>query len=315
MANATPSRLGFINNTSDGSFAQDNALFLKVFGGEVMTAFQETNIMEPLHMVRTIPNGKSATFPRIGKTTAAYHTPGAEITGSSVKHNEVIINIDGKLLTSVFISDIDEAKNYYDVRAPYSRAMGRSLALEYDKNILQLMCLAARTSTIITGENGGTQITNANFGTSGVDLATGLFTAAQKLDEKDVMDARHAVFRPAQYFLLVQNTNTIDNRWGGSGSYSDGKVNFVADIQIHKSNNLPSSNIAAKTGENNTYSGDFSNTQGVVFTTDAVGTVKLMDLSVEDAWDIRRQGTLMVANYAMGHGVLRPECAVEFITA
>ena len=42
----------------------------------------------------------------------------------------------------------------------------------------------------------------------------------------------------------------------------------------------------------------------------AAGTVKLMDLATEMEYDIRRQGTLMVAKYAMGHGVLRPEAAV-----
>jgi hypothetical protein len=46
-----------------------------------------------------------------------------------------------------------------------------------------------------------------------------------------------------------------------------------------------------------------------------VGTVKLMDLGVEMAYDIRRQGTLIVGKYAMGHGILRPECAVEIKTA
>ena len=48
----------------------------------------------------------------------------------------------------------------------------------------------------------------------------------------------------------------------------------------------------------------------MVFIGSAVGTVKLMDLAVESEYDIRRQGTLMVAKYAMGHGVLRPEAAV-----
>jgi hypothetical protein len=48
-----------------------------------------------------------------------------------------------------------------------------------------------------------------------------------------------------------------------------------------------------------------------VFQKTAVGTVKLMDLAMESAYDIRRQGTLFVAKYAMGHGVLRPECSVE----
>lgn len=47
----------------------------------------------------------------------------------------------------------------------------------------------------------------------------------------------------------------------------------------------------------------------------AVGTVKLLDLAVEGEYQINRQGTLIVAKYAMGHGILRPECAIELSKA
>ena len=60
MASATPSRFGSINSGADGSFANDYALFLKVFSGEILTAFAETNLVMPLHMVRTIASGKTA---------------------------------------------------------------------------------------------------------------------------------------------------------------------------------------------------------------------------------------------------------------
>jgi hypothetical protein len=43
----------------------------------------------------------------------------------------------------------------------------------------------------------------------------------------------------------------------------------------------------------------------------AVGTVKLMDLAMEGDYETRRQGTFIVAKYAVGHDWLRPECAVE----
>lgn len=33
------------------------SLFLKVFAGEVLTAFERTSVMMPRHMVRTIANG------------------------------------------------------------------------------------------------------------------------------------------------------------------------------------------------------------------------------------------------------------------
>ena len=66
-------RSGVSNATGDA-----RALFLKLYAGEVLTAFQSKNIMMPLHRVRTISKGKSAQFPMTGKyRDAAYHTPGA----------------------------------------------------------------------------------------------------------------------------------------------------------------------------------------------------------------------------------------------
>jgi len=32
-------------------------------------------------------------------------------------------------------------------------------------------------------------------------------------------------------------------------------------------------------------------------------------------YDVRRQGTLLVAKYAMGHGILRPDAAFEIKTS
>lgn len=53
MANATVSRFGQVNGAGGVT-----ALFLKVFAGEVIAAFQEANVMMPLHMVRSIASGR-----------------------------------------------------------------------------------------------------------------------------------------------------------------------------------------------------------------------------------------------------------------
>lgn len=308
MSNATVSRLGAINEGVDKT-----ELFLKVFAGEVLTTFEEVNVAEALHMTRAISSGKSAQFPVTGIATAAYHTPGTEITGGSIKHAEKVITIDDLLLSSVFIANIDEAMNHYDVRSIYSMEVGRALAKQYDKNVLQVMALAARASATITGGNGGSQLTNASYGTDGAILAAGLFEANQKLDEKDAPDNdRYALVKPAQYYLLVKTTDVLNRDWGGSGSYAEGQVLKIAGLHIVKTNHLPSSNIA--TGPS-AYQGNFTNTKGIVIQKGAVGTVKLLDLATESEYDIRRQGTLIVSKYAVGHGILRPECAVELITS
>lgn len=56
MANATPSFSGESNNDGAG----DTALHLKVFAGEVLTAFEQASITMDKHVVRRITSGKSA---------------------------------------------------------------------------------------------------------------------------------------------------------------------------------------------------------------------------------------------------------------
>lgn len=308
MANATPSRLG----QADASGAQD-ALWLKVFGGEVMAAFEEDNKFLDKQMVRTISNGKSAQFPATGRiAAAAYHTPGAEIVGSTVKHNERVIVIDDLLVSSAFIANIDEAKNHYEVRSVYSGEMGRTLAEAMDRNIAQVGVLAARATATVNGHFGGSALTNAAMATDGDVLAAQAFAAAQKLDEKFVPENdRFLALRAAQYYLLVQTTKVLNRDWDGAGSYSEAKVPKIASLSVVKSQHVPNTNVASGP---TAYQGDFTKTVGLVWRRDAMGTVKLLDLAMESAYDIRRQGTLMVGKYAVGHGILRPECAVELAT-
>jgi hypothetical protein len=105
----------------------------------------------------------------------------------------------------------------------------------------------------------------------------------------------------------------MNKDWGGAGVYADGKVLRVAGIELIKTNNIPSTVIATGTdaGPAGKYAGDFTNTIALVGHKEAVGTVKLMDLNMESAWIVDKRSELMVAEYALGHGVLRPECAVE----
>jgi hypothetical protein len=316
MTDYTASRLGQIN-AAGGSYSNDTALFLKVFSGEVLTAFDRIQVMKDRIRTRSISSGKSAQFPVTGTATASYHTPGKQLLGSNqIKANELVISIDGLLVSDVFISNWEEAVNHYDVRGNYSHQLGQALANTFDRNALQVGYLAARASATITGGNGGSALTNAAYGTDAEVLAAGVFAAAQKLDEKDIpADGRYVVLRPAQYYLLAQSTKVLNKDWGGAGVYADGKVLRVAGVEVVKSNNLPQSNISANTGENNTYSGDFSNSRALVLYPEAIGCVKLMDLAVEKEYQIQRQGTLMVAKFALGMGILRPECAVELKTA
>ena len=236
--------------------------FLKVFAGEVLTTFDETNLMKPLHMTRTISSGKSATFPVVGTAAAEYHVPGAEIPGVAQKHAEQVVIIDGLLISHVFISNLDEAMNHYDVRGPYAHNLGQALANRFDRNCL------------VQAYNGGFQTTTITGG------------------------------KPAAANQIVLAADT-----------DKGTVLRIAGINILKSNHLPpvANDTTADTGiiAGNTYTGDFRKFLAVGFHKSAIGTVQLMGLKVEAEYDIRRQGHLMVAKYALGTKWLRPESCYQ----
>jgi len=310
MANATVNRFGAKNGDTDKT-----ELFLKVFGGEVMAAFDEANVTSDKHVIRSIASGKSAQFPATWKVTASYHTPGAEIVGQTSNVSERVITIDDLLMADVFLANIDEAMSHFDVRSEYSKQCGLVLANKMDTNVLQVGVLAARASATVSGGNGGYTSTSATtlYKTSASDLAAGIYLAMQNFDEKDIPegDEKFCFVKPAQYYLLAQSTALINRDWMGQGSYGDGKIIRIGGSPIVKTNHLPTTNVASGPSA---YQGDFTKTAALLMTRRAVGTVKLLDLAMEMAYDIRRQGTLMVAKYAVGHGILMPECAAELKT-
>jgi len=342
-----PSIPGAVNATSRSADANgDNALFLKVFAGEILTAFNENNIMKDLTMVRSISSGKSASFPVTGTASASYHTPGDSlITGnylSQIAHNERQVFIDDLLVASTLIANIDELRNHYDLRSIYSAELGKALAKECDLNIIKTFIAAASESA--TAPQGAGTILDGGDLTTASALVNALFSVAETLDSKDVpSEGRFAVMSPAEYYKLLTADNTAINKdtSGGSADAAKGTIVEVAGIRLFKSNHIKdvsaledSVKDTAAPGVNNDpfgdtsgsdatphgYNGDFSAmSDGTTFAKGcgfiagheaAVGTVKLLDLATESEYQIERQATLFAAKYAMGHGVLRPEAAI-----
>lgn len=222
------------------------------------------------------------------------------------------ITIDDMLISDVFIPNIDEALSHFEFRSEYSFQCGDALAQTFDRNVAQVALLAARAAATITGANGGTAIIDADADTNADSLVGSVFDAVQALDEKDVPQEGRVLFvRPAQYYNLVESTSKAihkDYTSGSNGGVDSGVIMRLAGLPIVMSNNIPSTNIITGPAA---YQGDFTQTVALVAQAGAVGTVKLMDLSVQSEYLIEYQGTLVVARYAVGHGILRPECSVE----
>jgi len=307
MANHNSSRIGQINLAGN-----TDALFLKVFGEEVISVFEAANLYGDKTFKRRIKHGKSAQFPAIGRLKAYNHAPGTELLGSKVPHAEQIITVDGHVVADQYIEEIDELKNHYDVRGRYATLIGNALAETFDKNIASCVYKAAESAAAITGEQGGSVINGGANVASDPDLfKKAMFTAAQILDEKNVPQTeRYAFLPPAVFYMAASSTPLINKDWDGDGSLSKGVIGELAGIKIVKSNhtlagtNYDGAEIHAK------YKGNYSQYAFHIFHPMAVGTVQLLDTTSTMDLMPNRIATLLTGRYVAGHGVLRPECAI-----
>ena len=347
--NTSPSRVGQVNSANDVDalfLKKFSGEILQTF--EESNVFKPLHTVRTIENGKSaqfpVTGIASASYHTPGENIA----DGGNSYLSDIKKAEQTITIDKMLLASTFLANIDDVKNHYDIRSVYANEIGKALALRFDKAVAKSFIGAARSSAVITGGKvgGRLDVPNNDFSAPGVvgtpatvtgaELVAAFFSAAQKLDENDVpSDGRFAVLRPQEYYRLITggagalaiSTSAVNKDVGGLGSVASGSIPQIAGITIYKSNNIPSTDLTSATGTNSGdagssndlfaatdgYDGDFSNSLGIVGHSAAVGTVKLLDLATESEYQIERQGTLFVAKYAMGHGILRPECAIELI--
>ena len=219
----------------------NNELWLKVFGGEVLAAFEKQIEISPRLMTRTISSGKSAQFPIHGRVNARSHRAGDDIlntaaagpyyddaiqagdatdgrpqdwtanaTGEYLQNpgsSEKIITINDLMIASVFIDDLDETKAHYDLRSAYTTELGRAMARKLDN--LAARAIFAGTADAGAAADGpmraGQSIYDANMLTQADTMASSIIGAAQKLDEYDVpSEDRFCILSPQGYYLLLR---------------------------------------------------------------------------------------------------------------
>tara|TARA_R100001594_G_scaffold32168_2_gene59792 strand:+ start:1644 stop:2849 length:1206 start_codon:yes stop_codon:yes gene_type:complete len=249
----TGHRTGQTNATGD-----TRSLFLKLYAGEVMTAFQTKNIMMNHCRTRTISKGKSAQFIMTGKyRDAAYHTPGLEIApAATAKNSERIVTVDDLLINAQFIPNIDEAMQHYDVRSVYTQEAGYGLSKVADQNIIRTAVKAAlatnkeRASKLVQDYKAFDDedfTENVEIGSFANSKKLKYFTEAV-IEAKRVLEMAGApledivcVTGTDQYYkLFMAATNsesladmTVFNRdIGGTGSFSSAQLPSIAGIPV-----------------------------------------------------------------------------------
>jgi hypothetical protein len=313
VADFTPSRIGQVNEAGDAK-----AIFLEVFSGMVLEAFDTNQVTDTRVTKRNIKSGKSAQFPLIWKANALYHTAGEELDGQKISHAKKTISIEELLVADVFVDVLDEAMNHYEVRAEYSHQLGEALGNAYDSNNFRCIWAGGAASHPITEaqaapDSNGEVISAANMTTSATAIKAAIYDGAMTLDQKNVPDSdRYCALPPLGWYLLLEDGEFIHRDYAGEGSQARAKMPFAADLQILKTNNIPTTDESTSVPEDvpSALQLDFTGYAGAIWHKGAVGVVKLLDLKTEEEYSVRHQGSLLVAKYAIGQSYLRTECSV-----
>ena len=319
-------------NQGKGADASDPlGLFLKVFGGEVLVAFKRHSVTTNNHLKRTIPSGKSAKFPVIGRTAARYLKQGQSLDDGRVEipHSERTVDIDGLLTSDVFIYDIEDAMNEFDVRAEYSNQLGESLAMAADgSNLAEIAKLVALDPTMdenIIGLGKPIKIivpiqeveTAEQMKTLGLELITALVKARAGFTKNYVPKLdRVAYATPDAYSAILTALMPNAANYHTIIDPETGDIKNVMGFRVIETVDLTRGGV----DDTNSYNGSGhafptagfvtkDNVQVLLGHRSTIGQVVLKDVALERARRPEYQADQIIAKHAMGHGGLRPEAA------
>lgn len=177
MANSNPIRTGRDFTTAAPTFSD---LYLPVYGGEVLAAFEEMTVAKNIVRSMTISSGIQMEFPQIHKMQAERHLAGTELLGTDIETGKRVISLDERPLVAHFdLDDVDQAMAHYETRSEIAKQAGRAIARELDKNVLQLAVNASRTGADAGSSpfNGGGYKADPSAALDGTAYASSVFPA------------------------------------------------------------------------------------------------------------------------------------------
>jgi len=303
-----------LQNLGQDKLAGDLQANFKVIAmNEVIKQFESKVEMVDKHTVRTIKSGKSASFDVMGKTEGLNnYTGGVDTSLLAGQTSQTVINVAHDNYNGItrIVTELDEIQNHFDARKILTDEMGLALAVGYDQDVYKVGVLASRAPATFTGGNAGGKIVSAALATDGDAIFSAILAAETKLFENGVPAGSdvYCALPPAQYALLRESTKIMNNQWGGDGSANSANVGMVGGIKVYRTMNLPSTVVSTGPAA---YQGSFVSTVGLIWHKSAIATVNLLSANVDVIEDKKFNQTLLRVQSVVGHGILRPDAAIE----
>lgn len=274
-----------VGNEPSGGSAGANKLWLPLWSGEVINAYDEYNMFENLITHKSLSGGFSYEFPVTGTVALQPNwNAGVELVGGDSSSTTFKINLDKRPMAAHFETDnVDLLVTQWDYRSELARQAGLTLANARDKQIISTLigaCVAAPLNPdprgIVAADYPAPAIVDTSNSAIGVAVSACSETAALSIlqsienylvhmQEKNFpINDVHCVVPPKVFQVIralgiPRATNdfgnnplfTAGNAYGGVGPAGFAGMNGMGDyldymgVKICKSNHIPRTDLTA----------------------------------------------------------------------
>jgi len=243
-------------------------LWLPIWSGEVIHAYDEYNQFEGMVQSKTIPSGTTVEIPITGTVSLkAAWDAGEELTGGDDSHTSTFqLKLDKRPMAAHFeLDNVDLMLTQWEYRAELARQAALTLANTRDKQLYSYLVRAAVTSQIANDPRPTLDLDSALFGDDGssskkfkqwgaagasaADRATGALSALEAV-EKYVVYLQENNVPYGQLFMAVSPQCFMDIR-------ALGVARSNADLSFQLQNAGDTNGVAQSVGNGPYFAGNF----------------------------------------------------------
>mgnify|MGYP006400019371 FL=1 len=198
-------------NAISGSNSTGGKLWLPIWSGEVIHAYDEFNMFEPLVTTRVIPSGTTVEIPITGTVNLnPQWDAGEELVGGAASTASTFqLKLDKRPMAAHFeIDNVDLMQTQWEFRNELARQAALTLANTRDKQLYSYLARAAVTSQIVGDPRPSLNLDTALYGSDSTDslkLKAWGATGAAAADR--ALGALSALEQIEKYIVFLQENN------------------------------------------------------------------------------------------------------------
>jgi hypothetical protein len=341
-----------VGGATDSTAGANAKLWLPIWSGEVLHAYDEYRSFEPMVTSKTIASGREMEFPITGTVdlkpawdAGEYLVGGKDATGGNFS-----ITLDKRPMAAHFeLDNVDLMITQWEYRQELARQAGQTLANARDKQIATFIAGAAVVPLTAADPRSGLSLPEVGNLSTWADDAERALEVLEQIEDFVVECQENSVPVGAVYcavtpkmFQQIRRLGVAESSpagvaaagnmqpmfggvaaAGGLGAQFTQGMNSLSDslvymgVTILKSNHLPKEDyVASPIGETRyNLHGDDAQVRALIWMPECVASLRKTGLAVDTEDDIRRNTTFTVASMMSGTGILKPELAKIVVTA